>query len=109
MEWRTSEGYQRLLTNFVLPNSRECVPRWVEWNELLGEALDSAIERLKSVGALIPVNEPTRRILHGRGAKELKKLCNEHGLKVSGSKEQLAERLANIDPSGSVFGYAANC
>jgi hypothetical protein len=104
--WRTSEGYQRLLTNFILPNSRECVPKWVKWNELLGEALDSAIERLKSVGALIPVNEPTRRILHGRGAKELKKLCTEHGLKVSGSKEQMAERLGNIDPSASVFGYA---
>jgi hypothetical protein len=105
-EWRTSEGYQRLLINFIHPNSRERMPRWINWNELLGEPLDSAIERLKAVGALMPVNEPTRRILHGRGAKELKKLCNEHGLKLSGSKEQMAERLANIDPSASVFGYS---
>jgi len=51
------------------------------------------------------VNDPACRILHGKGAKELKKLCIEHGLKVSGSEEQMAERLASIDPSGSLFGF----
>ena len=104
--WRTSEGYQRLLLSFTFPNTAKGVPRSVDWDGLLGESLNSAIQRLKTDGALVPVNEPTWRILCGRSANELKKMCREHGLKVSGTKEQLAERLASIDPSGLVLGYA---
>lgn len=105
VDWRTSEGHQRLLLSFTFPNSAEGVPKWVDWDRLLGESLDSALNRLKAAGALLPVNEPIGHILYQRGANELKKMCREHGLKVSGTKEQMAERLANIDPSGLVLGY----
>jgi hypothetical protein len=93
------------LLSFTFPNTGEGVPRWVDWGGLLGESLDSAIERLKTDGALLPVNEPVWRILHKRGANELKRMCREHGLKVSGTKEQMADRLVSIDPSGLVLGY----
>lgn len=105
INWRTSEAYQRLLLSFMFPNAAESVPKWVDWDRLLGESLGSAIQRLKGDGALLPINEPIGRILHQRGANELKKMCREHGLKVSGTKEQMAERLASIDPSGLPLGY----
>jgi len=104
IDWRTSQGHQRLLVSFTLPNSVEGVPKWTNWGGLLGESLNSAIQRLKTEGALLPVNEPARRILYNRGANELRKLCRDHGLKVSGVKEQLAERLLCIDPTGLVLG-----
>ena len=106
IDWRASEGHQRLLLSFTFPNTAEDVPKWVDWPELLGESLDSAIQRLKTDGALLPVDEPVWRILHRRGANELKRMCREHGLKVSGTKEQMAERLVTIDPSGLVLGYS---
>ena len=105
IDWRTSEGYQRLLLSFTFPNTSEGVPKGVDWDGILGEKLDLAIQRLKKDGALLQVNDPESRILHNRGANELKRMCREHGLKVSGTKEQMAERLAGIDPTGSVLGY----
>jgi hypothetical protein len=103
--WRTSEGHQRLLLSFTFPNTGEGVPKWVDWDGLLGESLDSAIQRLKTEGALLPVNEPIGRILYNRSANELKKTCREKDLKATGTKEQMAKRLAGIDPSGLVLGY----
>jgi hypothetical protein len=105
VDWRTSEGHQRLLLNFTFPNTCEAVPRWVDWNGLLGESLDSALQRLRADGALLPVTAPRLRILYRRTASELKRMCRERGLKVSGTKEQMAERLASLDPSGLVLGY----
>jgi hypothetical protein len=105
IDWRTSEGHQRLLLSFTFPNAGEGVPKWTDWGGLLGESLNSAIQRLKTDGALLPVNEPARRILYNRSANELRKMCRDHGLKVPGTKEQLAERLVSIDPRGLVLGY----
>jgi hypothetical protein len=104
MDWRTSEGHQRILLCFTYPSTPEIVPRWVDWDGLLGESISSAIQKLKAEGALLPADEPAPRILHSRGANELRKMCRERGLKVSGTKEQMAERLAGIDPSGLVPG-----
>jgi hypothetical protein len=71
---------------------------------MLGESLESAIRRLVADGGLREVTETKWRILHGRGAAELKELCRSNGLRISGSKQQLAERLTEMDPTGSSFG-----
>ena len=105
IDWRDSEGYQRLLLNFTFPNSVDSVPKWVDWEGLLGESLDSAICKLKACGALLSVDKPKWHILYKRGSEELKKMCRDHGLKVSGTKEQMAERLASVDTTGSKLGY----
>ena len=91
--------------SFTFANRADGVPKWMDWNKILGESLDSAIHRLKADGALLPANDPIGRILYGKGANELKTMCRERGLKVSGTKEQMAERLAGIDPSGLALGY----
>ncbi len=106
IDWRISEGHQRLLQSFISPNAGDGVPKWVDWNELLGESLVSAIQTFKTDGALLSVNDPIQRILYYRGTNELKKICREHGLKVSGTKLQMAERLASVDPSGLKLGYS---
>jgi hypothetical protein len=37
---------------------------------------------------------------------ELKEMCRERGLRVSGTKQQMAERLASTDPAGVALGYS---
>ncbi len=106
IDWRRSEGHQRLLLNFIFPSSADSAAKWVDWTEVLGEPLEAAVDRLKADGALVQVDEPKWRIQHKRGAQELKKMCEENGLKTSGSKEQMAERLANVDGLVLRMGFA---
>lgn len=106
IDWRTSQGHQRLLINFLFPNSADNMPKWIEWNELLGESVASAIQRLKESGALTVVNDPMARVLHNRGVKDLKSLCSQNGVKPSGTKLQMAERLLEIDATGMMLGYS---
>ena len=102
--WRESEGHQQILLYFRFPNSTENLPRSYDWAGMLGESVESAVRRLVADGALRHVTEAKWRILYRRGGSELKELCRSHGLKVSGTKEQLAERLAGIDPTGDLLG-----
>jgi hypothetical protein len=92
--WRESEGHQLLLLYFVRPNERQNLPRSYNWSAVLGESLESAVERLIADGALNEVTEAKWRIWYGRKASELKELCRIRGLKVSGTIEQLSDRLA---------------
>lgn len=105
IDWRSSEGHQRLLINFLSPNSADNMPKWIVWDDLLGESVNAAVDRLKSDGALLVIDDPKIRILHSRGAKDLKDLCVQNGLKSSGTKIQMAERLAGADPTGKRLGY----
>ncbi len=102
--WQESEGHQQVLMYFRFPNAIENLPRSYDWAGMLGESVESAVRRLVADGALRHVTEAKWRILYRRGGSELKELCRSHGLKVSGTKEQLAERLAVIDPTGELLG-----
>jgi hypothetical protein len=103
-DWRESEGHQLILFYFISPNTIDNLPKSYEWDAVLGESLNSACDRLVVDGALRVEENAKWRIMHGRGAVELKDLCRTYQLKVSGTKEQLAERLAGIDPSGELLG-----
>ena len=102
--WRDSEGHQQLLLYFASPNAVANLPRSYDWDEILGESVDSAVRRLIRDGALHNAHDVKWRIFYRRGVADLKELCRSHGLKLSGTKEQLAERLAGIDPTGELFG-----
>lgn len=105
--WRESEGHQLLLLYFIVPNEAGNLPRSYDWAGILGESADSAVARLITEGVLQETTEAKWRIIYGRGGTDLKQLCRAHGLKVSGTKEALAERLAALDPTGSAFGCIA--
>jgi len=102
--WRHSEEYQLILLYFTSPTAIGSLPRSYNWQEILGESLELAIRRLITDGGLREVTETKWRILHGRGASELKELCRSSRLRVSGTKEQLAERLTELDPTGCSLG-----
>lgn len=105
VNWRTSEGYRRLLYSFVFPSTPSDVPKWVDWLNVLGVPVDAAIQRLRDEGALLVVDDPRSRISYKRTAKELKQLCKENALKVAGTKEEMVERLALMDTTGHLLGY----
>jgi SPP1 gp7 family putative phage head morphogenesis protein len=105
MDWRSSKAYHSLLYSFLSPSKPDSVPKWIDWDQRLGEPLESAISKLLDAGALLVVEDAWSRIAHRHNAKELKQLCRENGLKVSGPKETLIDRLASIDPTGQRFGY----
>jgi hypothetical protein len=106
VNWRTSEGYHRLLYSFVFPSTPSDIPIWVDWPVILGEPVDVAIRRLRDEGALLVADDPRSRISYKRSAKDLKQLCKENGLKVSGTKEEMVERLALMDTTGHLLGYS---
>jgi hypothetical protein len=105
IDWRTSEAHQQLLLNFVFAGSVDEIRTKLDWEGVLGEALDSAISKLKASGALYSLDETKWHILYKRSAEELVKLCRDHGLNAFGTKEELAERLVSIDTSGLKLGY----
>lgn len=104
IDWRTSEGHKQLLISFLCANTVENASRWAD-TEPLGESIDCAMRRLTTDETLVPVTDAKLRILYGKGSKELKAICREHRLKVSGTKDELAERLAKIDPEGLTLGF----
>ena len=71
-------------------------PKWIEadprWREVLGQDTAEAVRRFRERGLLVP-GSPADLLSAGRSVKELKELCRAHGLKVSGTREELVPRL----------------
>lgn len=97
-DWRLSEAHLQLLSRFLLAQRVENVAQpYLE--DALGEKPDAAIKRFMAEGMLVPASLQNR-LLATYGTAELKALLRERGLKVSGTKDSLIERLTSADPQG---------
>jgi hypothetical protein len=103
---RNSLAYQKLLEQFVAPNSPEAVERSPRWKEVFLEPVRLVLRELQAQGVLIEASDPRARICFDRDESDLRMLCLEYSLPTMGSADQLADRLLTIDPTGWLLGYA---
>ncbi len=96
--WNESQIHLMILGHFMSPKLTEkAVPKY--WAYTLGGDVQIIIDRLYKQGALIPVSLE-ERIGYCSKVPELKKILKENGLKISGNKQELIERLLKADPQG---------
>lgn len=98
-DWRKSPAHIDLLSKFVKARDIAQVMDWQYLKDTIRENTKDAIERFIRDGALVPceLEESLDRVFT---AAQLKKMLKEHGLKQSGAKEELIERLVEADRSG---------
>ena len=96
-DWSNSDIHLMLLSRFLEPKRADSVPAY--WESALGEPSQAAVNRYIKVGLLVPVPLKATVEYCNTGA-DLKKLLKERGLKVSGKKQELAERLVATDEVG---------
>jgi hypothetical protein len=98
-------SYRKLLAEFARPNAAGAVARSPYWKEVFSEPVRVILRRLKAQGVLIEPNNPRARMCRDRDESDLRLLCIEHGLRPTGSADELVDRLLTIDPTGWLLGY----
>ena len=98
-DWKNSPAHLDLLSKFVKPRDVAQVMDWLYLKNTIRESTQDAVDRFIRDGALIPcgIEESAERVLT---AAQLKKMLKEPGLKQTGSKEELVERLVAADHAG---------
>jgi hypothetical protein len=103
MDWRKSKAHLLLLSKFIHANSFEDFARhdyWKNmWNNVLGEPLTKAIKRFEDEKMLITA-DLNDLLLYKYRVNELKDMLKQQGLPISGSKDELVQRLVQADPNG---------
>src|ERR1700728_760731 len=94
VDWRHSEIHLMLLARFLDRASADSAPEY--WESALGEAPGLAVKRFLQSGLLVPTSLATT-VAYCNTVAILKKLLKERQLKVSGKKQELAERLVDAD------------
>jgi uncharacterized protein YbaR (Trm112 family) len=99
-DWKKSKAHYELLSKFIKCESFDKLTKdeyWASaWKEVLKESPQKAIERLIKEGYLENAKLP-EALDYLFKATELKTFCSERGLKVSGKKAELIERLIIAD------------
>ena len=94
--WRSSRAHLLLLTKFLWPQDvGESADRGY-WDEVLGESHRQAVDRFLSEGFLFEAGLKERISSRFRVA-DMKPLLKARGLKVSGRKAELIDRLVEAD------------
>lgn len=99
-DWQRSPPHLFLLTMFLGARTMESItqPGWGErWHEALGEEPHAAIERFLHQGMIEPAGLKAR-IAHEYTVADLKPMLRQRGLRVSGRKAVLIQRLMEADP-----------
>ena len=95
-DWKRSQAHLYLLGFFIKPRNTAQVIDWLFLPPMLGESTRDAIDRFVRDEALVPC-EIEDCVCIAFTAARLKKMLKEHGLKTSGSKEELIDRLIEYD------------
>lgn len=103
-DWRNSPAHMGLLANFLKPRDVDQVANWQYLKTTLGEAPSAAIARFVRDGALNQADlvEGLEQVFT---VAQLKQMLKVRGLKLSGSKSELIERLVAADRPGMESSY----
>ncbi len=97
-DWQHNEICFMLLQQFLAP-ARVSKLDPVQWETVLGESLQTVLIRLIDDGILVR-SSLAATVEFCNTVPALKRLLKERGLKVSGNKKELAERLVVVDEVG---------
>lgn len=100
IDWRNSRAHLLLLTKFQKPQEISSFTQKEYWNDVLGETMLAAIERLNTDGMLVQVNNLGEKMSYKFRVVDLKPILQEKRLKVSGRKADLIVRLIEVDEEG---------
>lgn len=98
-KWQESEAHLQLLTRFCNGDSPDTYRDSEDWESVLDEKPQKAIERLRDESMLQPA-DLSRLLDHKFTVAELKGMLKTKGLKVSGQKVEIIQRLIDIDTTG---------
>lgn len=95
-DWKNSQAHLLLLSKFRNGDSPETYRKAENWESVLKEKPFQAIEKFLKDGAL-ELSRLQELVAYKFKASELKSLLSEKKLKVTGSKEELIQRLIEND------------
>ncbi len=97
-DWRNTEAYWRMLSFFVKPHDADHIAGYYMWKESMRERGLDAVNRFITEGLLVPCGLEDALICIAT-ATDLKTVLKRLGLPVTGSKSDLAYRLADLGES----------
>lgn len=95
-----SRGGFYFLSKFRFATDLDSLGPPSRWDEVLDAAPSEVINDFITLGLLEPVELSLAELVGHRSSKELKELSKARGLPASGTKETMANRLADADPFG---------
>lgn len=105
VDWNNNEKHLMFLEQFL--NSKIVANVSEHWASLLGESPQVTISRYIRDGVLVPISLESKVALDNN-IPDLKKLLKERGLRVSGNKTELLNRLMDADEHGMAERYKAD-
>lgn len=96
-----TEAEQALLYKFINPVRIEHFFRdyMQQWNTVLPRDIKTELYYFIEKGVLVSENDLMYKLQYKCNDSELKKICKENGLKVSGTKEEKAKRIVETFPN----------
>ena len=94
--WRDSEAHLLMLTKFCDGDSLDTYADSEDWTSALGEKPKKAVERFIEESMLQPASLP-RLLDYSFTATELRSMLRKKGIKVSGPKPEIIQRLIEND------------
>lgn len=98
-DWRKSKAHLSLLSKFLHPKPADDFDESERWKAVLGESPKQVIRRFADEGVLAQANL-NAQLDYKFKTTELKAMLKQRSLPVSGRKEDLINKLVQVDPGG---------
>jgi hypothetical protein len=98
-DWKNSKAHLLLLSKFIRGQEMNYFLKWGNWVKVLNEPPEKAIKRFIDEGMLINAGLDTI-VSYKYKVTELKDLLKQRRLGVSGTKDELVQRLIQADKEG---------
>lgn len=97
--WKNSEAHLLLLSRFLNGQEIDYLTKWGNWEQVLNEAPQRAIERFVDEG-MLEIADLETIVSFKYKVSDLKSLLKQRGLAVSGTKDELVKRILQADEAG---------